>query len=307
MYRKLHRGKAATTTSVMPTAKHLPRARQLVGEGDLAHAYPPRPSPALNHLIRALENSEISPSPPDSSSHADLYTWRDGGDAELSATASVLVFTPDSKISISSTIGGDGRNRSARKRKLKYEPINAEKLNGDDNIDESKSVSSEKKRAVSDDDENFLGEKNMRKMCLNPKESTTEEPRATVALEDFVQKINTALQEQRIDEKKAERLRECLQCGDWVDVAYSLLCVQIPEKRKGEGYYSCRVCQVPKKGHTCKYCHVCSSPEEKFKKDDEHVCMYCPMCFEVGKKNKKLVQVQCEGHVCPHATTLRDS
>ncbi len=123
---------------------------------------------------------------------------------------------------------------------------------------------------------------------------------------EFMQTINTALQEERIDEKKAERLCKCLHKDNWVDVAYSLLREQIPAKRKGEGYYySCRVCQVPKKLHTCKYCHVCSTPEEKFTKDDEHVCMYCPMCFEVGKKKKKLVQVKCEGHVCPHAM-LRD-
>ena len=126
-----------------------------------------------------------------------------------------------------------------------------------------------------------------------------KQSKSSRSMADFMQEINTALQEQRIDEKKAERLRECVHCGDWADVAFNLLCVQIPEKRKGEGY-SCRVCQVPKKGHTCTYCLVCSIPEKKYKKDDEHVCMYCPMCFEVGKKNKKLVQVKCEGHVCPN-------
>ena len=140
-------------------------------------------------------------------------------------------------------------------------------------------------RDVSDDDVSSHGE--------------MKQSMSSRSMADFMQEINTALQEQRIDEKKAERLRECVHCGDWADVAFNLLCVQIPEKRKGEGY-SCRVCQVPKKGHTCTYCLVCSIPEKKYKKDDEHVCMYCPMCFEVGKKNKKLVQVQGDGHVCPY-------
>jgi hypothetical protein len=117
-----------------------------------------------------------------------------------------------------------------------------------------------------------------------------------------VHTIDTALQEQRIDEKKAERLRELLRSdGDWIEKAYSLLCEQIPMKRKGNGY-SCRVCQVPKKGHTCMYCHVCTTPEKKLKKDDEHVCTNCPMCFEEGKKNKKLVQVVCGGRGCPHGS-----
>ncbi len=278
---------------------------QPADKGGLTHTHPQRPSPALNDLIRALENS-----PPDSevstiSSHADMDTHRNGGDAKFLPTASVLVVTPGSTISISSTIRGDDRNRSTRKRKLKYQQFEAKKSESNDIHNEKNTASSEKKRTVSDDDENICGERKMRKMCLNPKESTTEVPKATVTLDDFVQKINTALQEQRIDEKKAERLRECLQFGDWAEVAFSLLCVQIPEKRKGEGY-SCRVCQVPKKGHMCTYCHICSTPEKKYKKDDEHVCINCPTCFEVGKKNKKIIQVQCEGHVCPNATALRD-
>ena len=145
---------------------------------------------------------------------------------------------------------------------------------------------SKTKREVSDDDVSSHCE------MKQPKSRRVTE-------EDFVQTIDEALQDQRIDEKKAERLHKCLQSGDWPEVAFSLLCEQIPMKRKGNGY-SCRVCQVPKKGHTCTYCHVCSTPEEKFKKDDEHVCMKCPMCYEVGKKNKKIIQVVCGGSECPH-------
>ena len=174
---------------------------------------------------------------------------------------------------------------------------------------------SKTKREVSDDDVSSDGEMKQPKSRSVTKSIHTKEDfiqtiaealqeerideKKAVTEEDFIRTIDEALQEQRIDEKKAERLHECLQSGDWTYVAFSLLREQIPMKRKGNGY-SCRVCQVPKKGHTCMYCHVCSTPEKKFKKDDEHVCMKCPMCFEEGKKKKKLVQVVCGGRECRH-------
>jgi hypothetical protein len=227
---------------------------------------------------------------------------RDRVDAKVSAITSVLVYTPGNPIAISSTTTGGDDIKRKRKVKLTFA---VKKITCNDQNNKKNIASSEKKRAVSDDDEIIVGRKNILKECHGTKKSTTEEPKSTVTLEDFIQTIDTALQEQRIDEKKAERLHECLQSGDWADVAFSLLCEQIPMKRKGNGY-SCRVCQVPKKGHTCMYCHVCSTPEKKFKKDDEHVCMNCPTCFEVGKKNKKIIHVRCEGHVCPHAAALQN-
>ena len=120
-----------------------------------------------------------------------------------------------------------------------------------------------------------------------------------ITMADCVNTIDKAVSEQRIDEKKAARLHDCLQAGNWSGVAFSLLCEHIPLKRNGNGY-SCRICLVPKKGHTCAYCHVCSTPKNKFKKGDEHVCINCPTCFNVGKKKKKLIQIKRDGHVCPH-------
>ena len=256
-----------------------------------------RPSPALNDLIRALENSPPENELSNTCPNTDMDAHCDGGYAKVSVTTSDLVYTSGNPIAISSTTGDDERERSSRKRKVK-QTFAAKKITGNDKNNKKNTASSEKKRAVSDDDEINFGRKKILKECLCTKKSTTEEPKFT-ALEDFVQTIDEALQDQRIDEKKAERLHKCLQSGDWPEVAFSLLCEQIPMKRKGNGY-SCRVCQVPKKGHTCMYCHVCSTPEEKFKKDDEHVCMKCPMCYEVGKKNKKIIQVVCGGSECPH-------
>ena len=298
----------------MPTERQLPRLRWQPLDGDQVDStstdtigcpsHQLRPSPALNDLIRALENS-----PPDNElektcSNTDMDAHWDGGDAKVSVTTSDLVYTPGNPIAMSSTTGDDERKRSNRKRKVK-QTFAAKMITGNDKNNKNNNASSEKKRAVSDDYEIKFGRKRILKECLDTKKITTEEPNSTVTLEDFIQTIDEALQDQRIDEKKAERLHKCLQSGDWPEVAFSLLCEQIPMKRKGNGY-SCRVCQVPKKGHTCMYCHVCSTPEKKFKKDDEHVCINCPTCFEVGKKNKKIIQVQCEGHVCPHAAALRD-
>ncbi|KAL9190267.1 hypothetical protein ACHAXT_007478 [Thalassiosira profunda] len=132
------------------------------------------------------------------------------------------------------------------------------------------------------------------------KRAKTGKKKATVerTSDDFDHTIDGALSEGRIDAKKATRLRDCLKAGDWSEVAYSLLCEQIPLKRKGKGY-CCRICQVPKKGHNCPYCHVCSIPDgEKFKK--EHDCFNCSVCYLDGKRNKKLVQVRRGGPDCPH-------
>jgi hypothetical protein len=99
--------------------------------------------------------------------------------------------------------------------------------------------------------------------------------------------IDTATAEGRIDSKKAERLRKCLNSDDIIS---SLLSEQIPKLRRGKGY-KCRVCQVPVKGHLCPYCPVCSTPVNKVKKNDEHMHVNCIKCFEEGKKRKKLVQI----------------
>eukprot|EP00984_Skeletonema_dohrnii_P002060 scaffold688_cov138-Skeletonema_dohrnii-CCMP3373.AAC.5 len=106
--------------------------------------------------------------------------------------------------------------------------------------------------------------------------------------------IDKAEAEERIDTKKAGRLRACLHSED---IIRSLLTEQIPDKRKGRGFYSCRICQVPTKGHLCPYCPVCSTPTTKFSKNDSHVCINCVKCFDEGKKRKKLVQ--CLKQKCP--------
>ena len=163
-----------------------------------------------------------------------------------------------------------------------------------------------KKPAVSDDDD---GSQRKKKSKLNNSRKLTTQKIAAAdksyvrTMDDFNNTIDDAVREQRIDNKKATRLQECLQSGDWSEVAFSMMCEQIPLKRKGKGHYECRVCQVPKKGHKpCPYCHVCSTATNKFKNDEEHVCFNCPLCFDAGKKKKKLIQVKREGHVCPYET-----
>ena len=159
-----------------------------------------------------------------------------------------------------------------------------------------------RKRAISDDDESSTNKKTKpksRRAGTKPKQPKQKDTSPSMSKQDFKNTIDKAVSEDRIDEKKAARLNECIQEGDWSEIAYNLLCEQIPMKRKGKGYF-CRVCEVPKKGHACPYCPVCSTPESKHKKTDEHVCFNCPTCFEMGKKKKKLWQVQCEGHDCPY-------
>ncbi len=99
--------------------------------------------------------------------------------------------------------------------------------------------------------------------------------------------VDKATAEGRIDTKKADRLRACLNSDDTI---HSLLTELIPDKRKGKGFYKCRVCEVPRKDHICPYCPVCSTPEKKFLKNDNHVCVNCVKCFDEGKKKKKLIQ-----------------
>ena len=160
-------------------------------------------------------------------------------------------------------------------------------------------TSGKHKRDTSDDDRGRSRKKVMTKS--NTFKKTTTEKSKTI--DDCMNIIDQALEEQRIDKKKAERLYGCFQLGDWSGVAFSLLCEQIPMKRKGKGY-SCRVCQVPKKGHTCVYCHICSTHGSKYKKADDHAHVNCPICYEIGKKNKKFVQTPLKGHTCPHETKM---
>ena len=102
---------------------------------------------------------------------------------------------------------------------------------------------SKTKREVSDDDVSSDGEMKQPKSRRVTKSIHIEEDfiqtidealqeerkdkKKAVTKEDFIRTIDEALQEQRINKKKAERLHECLQSGDWADVAFSLLCEQI--------------------------------------------------------------------------------
>lgn len=115
--------------------------------------------------------------------------------------------------------------------------------------------------------------------------------------------IDKAQSEERIDAKKANRLRHCLNSKDAVMM---LLCEQIPTKRPGRGY-KCRICQVAVKGHICPYCPICSTTQNKVEKHDDHICINCTKCFEEGKKKKKLIQVNRTGHICPHSAPNKQS
>lgn len=164
----------------------------------------------------------------------------------------------------------------------------------------SRAVASRKKAADSSDDGRSR-KKRTKKAHPSKNKPPTDDAAKTKerSLKDFSHIIETALQGGRIDEKKASRLDLCLAAGDWSEVAYFLLCEQIPLKRKGKGYF-CRICQEPKKGHSCPFCPICSTSEDRIRNDDDHVCFNCPVCFEAGKKEKKLVQITREGHVCPY-------
>ena len=98
--------------------------------------------------------------------------------------------------------------------------------------------SRKKRRSVSDDDDDDDG--------------ATATFQSAISITDLEFTINQALEEKRIDQAKAGRLNECLQAGDWSEIALSLLTEQIPRKRRGGGY-TCRICQVPK---TCSCCFV---------------------------------------------------
>jgi hypothetical protein len=120
------------------------------------------------------------------------------------------------------------------------------------------------------------------------KQATKQSTNSGTKLKECFDIIDKAETEERIDANKANRLRDCLNSDDAIML---LLCEQIPHKRKGKGFYKCRVCEVPVKGHVCPYCPVCSTPQNKIEKDDDHVCFNCIKCYDEGKKRKKLVQV----------------
>ena len=254
-----------------------------------AHSHPTctPPTPSLNDLIRALEHS-----PPHdlTSICADTYVT----DSKIADNAHVSAVEKSLPYKELQTNIDDSNAIADRTHSM------TPKASGENTIKSQISIA-KKRPTISDDDYSRMKKKRKAKSCsikTSPKAASTEK-NGIVTLEDCMSTIGSAVSEKRIDEKKAERLQECLRSGNWSEIAFSLLCEQIPLKRKGKGY-SCRICQVPKKGHTCMYCHICSTPEKKFKKDDEHVCINCPTCFEVGKKAKKLVQIKCDGHVCPH-------
>jgi hypothetical protein len=127
------------------------------------------------------------------------------------------------------------------------------------------------------------------------KEASMQSANSDTKLKMCFDIIDKAETEERIDANKANRLRDCLNSDDAIML---LLCEQIPHKRKGKGFYKCRVCEVPVKGHVCPYCPVCSTPQNKIEKDDDHVCANCIKCFDEGKKRKKLVQVNKRECTC---------
>lgn len=111
--------------------------------------------------------------------------------------------------------------------------------------------------------------------------------------------IDNAETDGRINAGKAARLRGyCDPIRPYLETIFCLVCESIPTKRNGS-VYQCKVCEVPKIGHVCKYCPVCSTSKIRNKKED-HSCKFCIKCFEAGKKNKKVVKKKREGHTCPY-------
>ncbi len=111
-----------------------------------------------------------------------------------------------------------------------------------------------------------------------------------VTMEDIHHVIDEAESSDRISDLKANRLRECVEADSQIECIQFLVAEHIPTKRKGTGTYMCKVCLIPKKNHTCMYCHACSTPENKVEKADHH-CKYCLHFFEEGKRKKKQIKI----------------
>ena len=154
-------------------------------------------------------------------------------------------------------------------------------------------------KVVSDDDDSFLPEKKKFKYQEKLMQNSVDisDKLSTVNLDICREVIDDAENEERIDAKKAARLRELLDTESMADMVFSLICEQIPLKRKN--VYKCKICEVALKGHTCRYCPLCSTCDKRNPKEG-HICIYCQACFDYGKKKKKVVKILREGHDCPH-------
>ena len=118
----------------------------------------------------------------------------------------------------------DGAKKSTKTKKANASNSKAKK---------SQTAGKKRQGAVSRDENNSqLKKKRSKKSSSTDKAHNTD----VVSLEDCKNTIDNAVSEERIDEKKAARLHECLQAGNWSEIAYSLLCEQIPMKRRGKGY-----------------------------------------------------------------------
>ena len=116
---------------------------------------------------------------------------------------------------------------------------------------------------------------------------------------DIVEIFENLRSNSRMDDAKAEDIKKILQSeNSWKNVVADLLKEFIPKKR---GSYQCRICLVPRKGHTCPYCEVCSTSADKHKKG--HKCFNCSICFYEAKKKKRLVQVRVGSGDCKHDQT----
>mmetsp|Transcript_1446 Transcript_1446/g.3350 ORF Transcript_1446/g.3350 Transcript_1446/m.3350 type:complete len:329 (-) Transcript_1446:187-1173(-) len=125
-----------------------------------------------------------------------------------------------------------------------------------------------------------------------------------VTMEDICDVIDEAESSNRISDLKANRLRECIEADSPIESIQFLVAEHIPTKRKGMGLYKCKVCLIPKKNHTCIYCHACSTPENKVEKADHH-CKYCLQCFEEGKRKKKHIKIM--RGMCKHRDDAKNA
>ena len=103
-----------------------------------------------------------------------------------------------------------------------------------------------------------------------------------------MEKLEDLKSEGRINNSKAGRIERIIQSeGSGGKIVVELFDKLIPKKRVK---YSCRICEVPKKGHDCPYCEVCSTsdPGKQYKKG--HECLNCSECYFREKRKKKIYQ-----------------
>ena len=104
----------------------------------------------------------------------------------------------------------------------------------------------------------------------------------------LLEKVKTLKSNKRISKSRADNIEKIMKSkGSWKKIVDNLFDEFTPTPRtKCKEGYKCRICEVPKRGHNCPYCEVCSTSDNKVIKKG-HKCPNCHTCFDKGKAEKK--------------------